>query len=207
MRSNLVLAGEDPVAADALAARLMGFNPEDIEFLHMASRRQMGTMDFGRIEVRGDEPDRFNRIWEKPKQWYGRCNRHWRVSARQDLWQQLTAPFDTLDLVDVTKTAPADSVVYQAEAVANSRGRSRGYLWLGLRGKLSARLNGETVAKLESQTRYRVGQFQFPVELRPGANRLEFNVSPSGGEALLSALVTGPRNSGDLMDGLQWQPA
>lgn len=207
VRSNLVLAGEDPVAADALAARLMGFNSYDIEMLHMAARRQMGTMDFDRIDVRGDEPDRNNRAWEKPKQWYGRCNREWRISARPGSSQQITAPFDTLDLVAATKTVPASGVVYDAAVTVNAPGNSRGYVWLGVRGKVTARVNGETVAQVESQTRFRVGQFQFPVTLRPGANRLEFSVVPLGGEALISALLTGQRNNGDTIDGIRWQSA
>jgi uncharacterized protein (DUF362 family) len=205
VRSNLVLAGEDPVAADALAARLMGFNPHDIEFLHMAGRRLMGTMDFGRIEVRGDEPDRFNRTWEKPRQWYGRCNREWRISALADAGQSFTAPFDTLDLVAATKTPPATGVVYRAAATVHASGNRQGYLWLGLRGDAAIRLNGATVARLESETRYRVGQFQFPVELRPGANRLEFDVKPLSSEAMISALLTGPRNNGDTIEGIRWQ--
>jgi len=207
VRSNLVMAGEDPVAADALAARRMGFNSYDIEMLHMAARRLMGTMDFDRIEVRGDEPDRNTRAWEKPKQWYGRCNREWRISARSGSPQQITAPFDTLDLVAATKTPPAAGVVYQASATVNAPGNCRGYLWLGVRGNVTARVNGEMVAQFESQTRFRVGQFQFPVALKTGANRLEFSVAPLSGEAMLSALITGPRNSGDTVEGLRWQTA
>ena len=35
--------GEDPVAVDATIARLMGYNAADMEFLHLAARRGMGT--------------------------------------------------------------------------------------------------------------------------------------------------------------------
>jgi hypothetical protein len=96
-------------------------------------------------------------------------------------------------------------VVYRAVTTVHASGHRQGYLWLGLRGSATVKLNGETVAQLESQTRYRVGQFQFPVELRPGANRLEFDVTPLSGEATISSLLTGPRNNGDTIDGIRWQ--
>ncbi len=69
VRSNLILAGEDPVATDALVADIMGYQPSDIEFLHMASQRQMGTMDLRNVEVAGDEPDQVRRRWGKPTNW------------------------------------------------------------------------------------------------------------------------------------------
>jgi len=40
LRNNLVMASRDPVAADALVAHVLGFNPWDIEFLHMAEQRE-----------------------------------------------------------------------------------------------------------------------------------------------------------------------
>jgi uncharacterized protein (DUF362 family) len=203
IRSNLVMACEDPVASDAMVAKVLGFNPHDIEFLHMAQARMMGSMDIRKLDLRGDEPDRHPRKWEKPKQWYGRCNREWTISAG-NVEQRYTAPFDTIDLPAATKVTAAPGAVYRAVAQAQSAGHQRGYLWIGLRGKVSARVNGELVAQFESQTRYRVGQFQFPVTLKPGGNRLEFLVQPLSGEAQLSALITGPDNSGDTPEGLRW---
>ncbi|MBI4906883.1 MAG: DUF362 domain-containing protein [Acidobacteria bacterium] len=206
VRSNLILAGEDPVAADSMVARLLGFNPIDMEFLHMAARRQMGVMDQTQIEVRGDEPDRDNRRWERPDRWYGRCNRHWRI-AKGSGWIPLEAPFDTLDLPAASGTPPAAGTTYTLTAAATSPGHRRGFLWIGLRGKVKVKLNGATVAGFDSDTRYRAAQFQFPVVLQPGRNQLEFEVQPIDGKALLSALVTGTRNDGDTLEGLRWERA
>ncbi len=203
VRSNLILAGEDPVAADAMVARLLGFNPMDMEFLHMASRRGMGVLDPDMVDVRGDEPDRGNQRWERPERWYGRCNRHWRV-AKGSGWVDVEAPFDTLDLVKATGAAPAAGAAYTATAVAVSPGNARGFLWVGLRGKATVTLNGTTVAEFTCNTRYRAGQFQFPVALRPGRNEIVFRVEPLDGKALLSTLVTGARNDGDTLEGLRW---
>jgi hypothetical protein len=43
-------------------------------------------------------------------------------------------------------------------------------------GRVESQLNGETVMVEENLTRYRIGQFQKPVELRSGENLLVFRV-------------------------------
>ena len=68
IRSNMVLAGEDPVAIDALVATLMGFQPSDIEYLHMASQRRMGVMDLGTRMWPATTRARFRRRWAKPRE-------------------------------------------------------------------------------------------------------------------------------------------
>jgi hypothetical protein len=65
-------------------------------------------------------------------------------------------------------------------------------------------LNGETVMQEENLTRYRVGQFQQPVELRSGENQLVFRVEAASDQATLSALLVGPRNDGDTVEGIRW---
>ena len=51
---DLILAGQDPVAVDAVGAKVMGFDPAKILKLELASERGLGTSDLGRIEVRGE---------------------------------------------------------------------------------------------------------------------------------------------------------
>lgn len=48
---GLLVAGTDPVAADAIAARLMGFHPRDIPSLRLCCERGLGEIDENRIEV------------------------------------------------------------------------------------------------------------------------------------------------------------
>jgi uncharacterized protein (DUF362 family) len=50
---NVVLASEDQVAIDAIAARLMGFNPLEIPYLKMAQDRGLGIADPSKIEIVG----------------------------------------------------------------------------------------------------------------------------------------------------------
>ena len=52
---NLLLASSDSVAIDAIAARLMGFDPMSIPFLRMAHERQLGVADPRQIELVGDD--------------------------------------------------------------------------------------------------------------------------------------------------------
>lgn len=207
MRSNLILAGEDPVATDALVAHLLGFQPHDIDFLHMAAQRQMGTMDLRAVDVIGEEPDRLRRTWGKPNNWYGRCNRTWRVTqdpnADMKTWELHTSKSDTLHFTSWRPPASEDSV-YRSAARVLSGGASKAFLWVGARGRVRAFLNGEKVLEEEGITRYRAGQFQTPVQLRSGENLLVFELKPLSGTADLSALLVGPRNDGDTLEGIRW---
>jgi uncharacterized protein (DUF362 family) len=49
-----VIAGTDPVAVDAVAAAVMGFDPRQIGFLVHADRAGTGVADLDRIRVVGD---------------------------------------------------------------------------------------------------------------------------------------------------------
>jgi hypothetical protein len=57
---NLILAAEDSVAIDAIAARLMGFDPLSIPFLRMAHERGLGIADPREIELVGDDISKEN---------------------------------------------------------------------------------------------------------------------------------------------------
>jgi uncharacterized protein (DUF362 family) len=51
---GLVLASGDPVALDAVAARVMGFEPRDIDHLRLAAAHGLGVVDPEHIEVVGE---------------------------------------------------------------------------------------------------------------------------------------------------------
>lgn len=207
LRSNIVVAGEDPVATDALLANIMGYKPEDLEYLHMASQRQMGTMDLRSVDVVGDEPDRLRRKWGKVNNWYGRCNRQWLLTqdASADLksWTRFNSPVDTLHFTRWQRPA-SDSSAYKSAVRVMADGNRKAMLWVGVRGRVRAFLNGENVMEEEGVTRYRPGQFQAPVTLRLGENLLVFEVKPLADQADLSALLVGPQNDGDTVDGIRY---
>ncbi|MFY9415706.1 MAG: DUF362 domain-containing protein, partial [bacterium] len=58
--ANILLAGADPVALDAVAARVMGFDPLSIPYLRMATEMGLGTADPDRIRVVGDDIGNLN---------------------------------------------------------------------------------------------------------------------------------------------------
>ncbi|MCC7176314.1 MAG: DUF362 domain-containing protein [Bryobacterales bacterium] len=206
VRSNLIVAGEDTVAADAVVAKLLGFQPADIDFLHMGAARGLGTMELSGIEIAGDELDRLSRQWAKPRSWYARANRDWLVSRDPDSnpsgWKRHTSFGDTLYFA---KALDGTGPVYAAAAKVRASGNLKGYLWLGLTGKVAVTLNGQQIMTEENVTRYRVGQFQKAVELRPGENQLLFRVEAVGDRpAQMAAVLIGPANNGDSLEGARW---
>jgi uncharacterized protein (DUF362 family) len=56
---NVVLASADSVAIDAVAARIMGFDPMSIPYLRMATERGLGEARLDRIEIAGEDPASF----------------------------------------------------------------------------------------------------------------------------------------------------
>lgn len=57
---NIILAGGDSLAVDAVAARVMGFDPMTIPFIRMAHERGLGVGDPAEIEVVGEEVSGLN---------------------------------------------------------------------------------------------------------------------------------------------------
>ncbi len=207
VRSNMILAGENTVATDAMVARMLGFNPWDMEFLQMAQQRDIGSLDLDAIDVVGDDPGKFERRWGKPRNWYGRGNREWRVTGDPEApaasWAKHTARTDTLDFGKwAGELTPGKT--YAAAVRVLSDGTQKGFLWAGVSGKLTATLNGQQVMQEENMTRYRVAQFRAPVELRSGENVLVLRVTAVSNAARVSALITGERNNGDTVDGIRW---
>lgn len=52
---NVILASADQVAIDAVAARLMGFQPLDIDYIRLAHERGLGVGDMAEIDLVGDD--------------------------------------------------------------------------------------------------------------------------------------------------------
>jgi uncharacterized protein (DUF362 family) len=72
---RVAIASADPVACDAVGARVMGFDPGEIGYLHHTARAGLGEIDPGRIEVLGDRiedcrrPFRPHPHMERQKAW------------------------------------------------------------------------------------------------------------------------------------------
>ena len=58
---NLVIAGTDPVAVDAVGAAVMGISPESVKHLRLAMEKGLGTCDLKEIEVLGEPVEKVKR--------------------------------------------------------------------------------------------------------------------------------------------------
>lgn len=54
IKLGTIIAGTDPVAVDAVAASIMGFDPWEIGYLVYAQRMGLGVIDLNRISIMGD---------------------------------------------------------------------------------------------------------------------------------------------------------
>ncbi len=57
---DLVLASGDSVAIDAVAARIMGFDPMSIKYLRLASEMGLGEASIEKIEIAGEDVEELN---------------------------------------------------------------------------------------------------------------------------------------------------
>jgi len=206
VRTNAVLAGEDTVSVDAAVARILGFRPEDIDFLHMGAARGLGSFNFRDFEVVGDELDRVCASWAKPRQWYARANRLWRIGRSAETPVAAWKPHTSFgDILYPDQALGERAPVYYAQAKIRAEGARKGYLWMGISGKAAVTLNGVKILEEESTTRFRVGQFQKEIELRPGENELRLQLEPLEDRLPQAAVVlVGPENNGDGLDGAVW---
>jgi uncharacterized protein (DUF362 family) len=95
IKRNIVLAGKDLVAVDAVSAAVMGFNPWDIDHLHWAHNKGFGTYDLNYITVNGPSIQEVRYNFAKPRRddpdpgyalgfYQGRGNRTWLVNGFHD---------------------------------------------------------------------------------------------------------------------------
>lgn len=54
VKMNLAIASVDPVAADSVAALIMGFNPLEIGYIKIAQDQRLGTANLNEIEIIGE---------------------------------------------------------------------------------------------------------------------------------------------------------
>lgn len=63
---GLIIAGINPLATDMLAARLMGFSPEEISHLALTLELGLGPGSMDEIEVRGERMEDIQRTFHRP---------------------------------------------------------------------------------------------------------------------------------------------
>jgi uncharacterized protein (DUF362 family) len=68
-RHNVIVAGNNATAVDAVGAAVMGFDSTSIRHLDMASRQGYGLNDAGTIWTRGNEIADVETEFQKPSKW------------------------------------------------------------------------------------------------------------------------------------------
>ena len=62
---NLVIAGTDPVAVDAVGASVMGINPADVAHLVLAEKKGLGTCNLEEITLLGEPIEKVRRKFQR----------------------------------------------------------------------------------------------------------------------------------------------
>ncbi|MBI4833277.1 MAG: DUF362 domain-containing protein [Planctomycetes bacterium] len=70
---DYILAGADSVAIDAVAAKIMGFDPMGIKYLRLAHEAGLGTASLSEIEIVGDDISGLNFCFSVGKNLAGYC--------------------------------------------------------------------------------------------------------------------------------------
>jgi uncharacterized protein (DUF362 family) len=65
VKMDLVIAGADPVAVDAVGAAVMGIQPTEVKHLVLAERKGLGTCRLENIEVVGEPIEKVRRKFRK----------------------------------------------------------------------------------------------------------------------------------------------
>jgi uncharacterized protein (DUF362 family) len=62
---NLVIAGTDPVAVDAVGAAVMAISPENVKHLRLAEESGLGTCHLERIQIVGEPVEKVRRKFKR----------------------------------------------------------------------------------------------------------------------------------------------
>jgi uncharacterized protein (DUF362 family) len=92
---NLVIAGRDIVAVDAVCAALMGFDPGQVAHLKFAHERGLGEIDLKKIVVKGVPIEQVQRKF-KPASWYLRLE----MPGTPEMPKRIAALADKVTLID-----------------------------------------------------------------------------------------------------------
>jgi uncharacterized protein (DUF362 family) len=79
VKTDLIVAGTNPLATDMVAAKIMGFHKNEVATLAMAIRARMKPSSLDYIEIRGESLDAVQMAFKRPemvpwgevKSWYG----------------------------------------------------------------------------------------------------------------------------------------
>lgn len=200
-RSNLIVAGVDPIATDLVVAQLMGFNPDDFEYAYLGATRGLGPGSIENVQVVGGNPaalsSRFAKAgidndgdWGEHAQ-YGMGPRHWTLLGPldrdhrfdeseiaslspipgQDGWSDVV--WFGFDKIDLDThfDDPVRKAVYAFTHFTMASSDSVRF-WLGSDEGLSVWIDGEQIYHHEGRRRHVLGGDRVPGFIEAGEHRL-----------------------------------
>ncbi len=85
---RIALSSTDALAADVLCASMMGFDPDEVGYLHYCARMGLGVSELPRIEVVGNaSPAQCTRMF-RPHDGYAR-QRQWQINLPNGIRKRL----------------------------------------------------------------------------------------------------------------------
>jgi uncharacterized protein (DUF362 family) len=79
VKTDLIVAGTNPLATDMVAAKIMGFHKNEVAILAMAIRSGMKPTSLDQVEIRGEQLESVQMAFKRPEMvpwgeinsWYG----------------------------------------------------------------------------------------------------------------------------------------
>ena len=221
VRMNTIVAGADVVAVDAVCARLMGMNPDDIEYVTLGHAKGLGVGRLSDIRVVGQRIDEVARRFEKsPADWgssgeyahYGQGNRIWLLKGPIPSKEKNKASPDPTELyptpgrddwsapvyfhgdrIDLDRyyNDPTSCVVY-AYAEFDAPKTEEAHLWVGSDEGMQVWINGKSVYRFEGARRHRLPNERVPIPIRKGRNTCLVEATQTRGRYDFSLKVCEP---------------
>jgi hypothetical protein len=165
------MCGADPVAVDAIGSTIMGFNPEDLEYLQLAALKKFGEIDVRKIAVVGEPLAEVTRHFvmgtgRSGMSYVGQGQRDWQVAAGDGDWQAVASESRYVDAAYELGPDDLDEVWAYTEFECDSTVEAE--LWLGADGPTTVYIAGEVVAALNPSDGHRLGEAKAKVELPAG---------------------------------------
>lgn len=180
LHHNIVVAGADPVAVDAVGSELMGFNAADIDYLHYAAAKGFGTFDPDRIRLVGTPRERAFRRFStasgrKGIPFTARGHRSWMIRLQESDEGRLLESQERY--IDLARAYAAQSPAQAwASVTVDADDDLAAVLWASADGALRVELNGATVAQRRDAAPHCLGEFKVDVALHRGPNDLLVHV-------------------------------
>lgn len=234
VRTNMIIAGNDLFAVDAVAARLMGMNPDDMEFLQLGRRQGLGEGRLEHIRIHGDIETLARPFVKHPADWgtngeyghYGMSNRTWilrgptaieldepppltvRPQAGSDGWSGPVYFHD--DKIDLDRhfQGPTHAVVW-AYAEFDAPRTESAWLWIGSDESLTIWIDGQQAYDFEGRRRHRLPNHRVPIELTEGRHQVLVRAVQRRGDFDFSVKISDGeqdrRYDGNTPMGLRWR--